>query len=172
MSHNLLNQECEATKAANDGRKGWFQTPCTCPVAEEKHGCTRNHQHYIGCAGPVRIPQPTSDWEEALQIEVMEDYVIDIQDGFAIQQRGTDTEYAESCKKMQGHFEKLKAFIRKVEADARTNEREALLTALKAVLGEKRHSIAKDSPIITGVVMGFNELHYTLTRFIKEQKEI
>lgn len=75
---------------------------------------------------------------------------------------------AEAAKEKE-HHECTEDIVRQL--DEALNARNNLLTALKSVLGEKRHSIAKDSPIITGVVMGFNELHYTLTRFIKEQED-
>lgn len=57
------------------------------------------------------LAQPTSDWEEAIIVEVLEDYLYEA----AMKGAGDESLHLE---RMRGHFEKLKTFIRQIEAQA------------------------------------------------------
>lgn len=90
----------------------------------------------------------SSDWEESLYIEVMEDYVITAELGHLAKDQKKHKE------KMRAHFANLKSFIRTEIANARGDERARVRERITDYVNKK---------FLEGVVVDPLELYEALT---------
>lgn len=94
------------------------------------------------------LPTTSSDWEESLYIEVMEDYVITAELGHLAKDQKKHKE------KMRAHFANLKSFIRTEIANARGDERARVRERITDYVNKK---------FLEGVVVDPLELYEALT---------
>lgn len=138
---------------ACDARMLKHPFPCTCT-----NYCAPNPSM---CA--CRCSQPTSDWEEEIIVEVLEDYLYEAK----MEGAGNESIHLEN---MRGHFEKLKAFIRSVEHAAILRTRDGVVREIQEKVAAVTY-ISENGEYSPKEVIGAASLKNILTSLNQESHE-